>query len=119
VTWLEVGEGDRDYYPAPHAPIWDAIDTVIRPTLARSTSESSIARCRCPWRDASMMCILVSARGLDRHPQFIHDSNELQHGVPVRMFNSSHLWITEAPKAAGVPVVPLGLKACILPGGVG
>jgi uncharacterized protein DUF2459 len=126
VTWLEVGWGDRDYYPTPHASIWDAIDTVIRPTPAAIHVGGFDRAPPASLADAPMVCILVSARGLDRLAQFIHDSYELQNGAPVRIrpgtyehswfyraagryhavFNNSNMWVARGLRAAGVPVVP-------------
>src|ERR671937_3028115 len=34
VAYLEVGWGDRDFYPKSHPSIWDTIDPVIRATPA-------------------------------------------------------------------------------------
>jgi Protein of unknown function (DUF2459) len=89
VTWLEVGWGDRDYYPKPHASIWDAIDTVIRPTPAAIHVGGFDRAPPASLADAPMVCILVSARGLDRLAQFIHDSYELQNGP--RPHSAGHL----------------------------
>jgi hypothetical protein len=126
VTWLEVGWGDRDYYPAPHASIWDAIDTVIRPTPAAIHVGGFDQAPPAFLADVPMVCILVSARALDGLARFIHDAYELQNGAPIRIrpgnyerswfyratgryhavFNNSNVWVARGLRAAGVPVVP-------------
>ena len=126
VTWLEVGWGDRDYYPAPHPSIWDAVDTVIRPTPAAIHVGGFDQAPSAFLADAPMACILVAARALDGLARFIHDSYELQNGAPVRirpgnyehswfyratgryhaLFNNSNMWVARGLRAAGVPVLP-------------
>jgi uncharacterized protein (TIGR02117 family) len=126
VTWLEVGWGDRDYYPAPQASIWDAIDTVVRSTPAAIHVGGFDQAPPAFLADAPMVCILVAARALDGFARFIHDSYELQNGAPVHirpgnyerswfyratgryhaLFNNSNVWVARGLRAAGVPVVP-------------
>ncbi|MGH7267650.1 MAG: DUF2459 domain-containing protein [Candidatus Rokuibacteriota bacterium] len=126
VTWLDVGWGDRDYYPDPDPSVWDAVDAVIRPTPAvlhvggfdRAPPEFLAG--------LPMVRIAVSRRGLDGLARFVHAAYERRGGRPVRigpgtypisafylatgryhaLFNNSNAWTARALRAAGVPVGP-------------
>jgi uncharacterized protein (TIGR02117 family) len=126
IAWLEMGWGDRDYYPKPQARIWDAIDPVFRPTPA-ALHVGGFDRPPPEFLPhAPMVRIPISARGLDRLARFIHEHYELRGGDPVRirpgtyerswfylatgryhaMFNNSNAWVAKALAAAGVPTTP-------------
>jgi uncharacterized protein (TIGR02117 family) len=126
VRYLEVGWGDRDFYPAPSPSIWDAIDPIVRRTPAvlhvggfdrppaQSVPGTPIVRIR------------VSAEGFAHLTRFIHEHYVLEdNGAPVRLrpgyyprswfylahgryhvLANSNNWTLRALRAAGAPVTP-------------
>jgi uncharacterized protein (TIGR02117 family) len=125
VAYVEVGWGDRDYYPSPAPSIWDALDTIIRPTPA-ALHVGGYDR---PPPDAvpgtPIVRIQVSADGFARLTRFIHAYYVLEDGVPVRIgpgpsprswfyrahgryhaLANSNNWTLSALQAAGAPVAP-------------
>jgi uncharacterized protein (TIGR02117 family) len=124
VAWLDVGWGDRDYYPAPDPSVWDALDAVIRPTPAvlhvggfEPAPPEFLA-------GLPMVRLAVSARGLDGLARFVHAAYERRAGRTVAigrgayplsafylatgryhaLFNNSNAWTARALRAAGLPV---------------
>ena len=125
VAYLEVGWGDRDYYPSPAPSIWDALDTIVRPTPAalhvggydRSPPEAVPG--------TPIVRIQVSADGFARLTRFIHEHYVRKDGAPVRIgpgptprssfylargryhaLANSNNWTLSALQAAGAPVAP-------------
>jgi len=124
---LEVGWGDRDFYPKPHPSIWDTIDTVIR----RTPAALHVGGFHPPPEEflpgKPIVRIAVSARGFDRLTRFIHEHYARdESGEPVRirpgyyerswfyqgagrynaLFRNSNNWAAEALRVAGVPTDP-------------
>ena len=126
VRYLEVGWGDRDFYPNRSPSLWDAIDPIIRCTPAalhvggfdRPPAES--------LPDTPIVRIRVSAEGFARLTRFIHEHYvHLGDGAPVRIrpgfyprswfylargryhvLANSNSWTLRALRAAGAPVTP-------------
>ena len=125
VAYLEVGWGDRDYYPDPAPSIWDALDPIIRPTPA-ALHVGGFDR---PPPEAlpgvPIVRIRVSPDGFTRLTRFVHDHYVQDDGAPVRIhagqytrswfylargryhvLRNSNNWTLRALQAAGVPVTP-------------
>jgi uncharacterized protein (TIGR02117 family) len=127
VAYLEVGWGDRDYYPDPDPSVWDALDTVIRPTPAalhvggfdRPPAEA--------FAGTAVVRVRVPADGFTRLTRFIHDHYVRENGAPVRIrpghyprswfylargryhaLANSNNWTLRALRVAGAPVTPWG-----------
>jgi uncharacterized protein (TIGR02117 family) len=128
--YLEVGWGDRRFYPKPRPSVWDAIDPVIRATPAalhvgafdRAPPDVLIGQ--------PVVRLAVPAGGADRLARFIGAHYERDAtGNAVRIapgyyprsafyratgryhalaFNSNR-WTASALQAAGVPIDPGGL----------
>jgi len=127
VQYLEVGWGDRDYYPKQRPSIWDLIDPVIRATPAAlyvggfDDSPSEF------FRETPVVQLSVRADGLDGLARFIHEHYVRDAaGKPIRIqpgsyprswfyfatgryhavaYNSNH-WTATALQAAGAPTDP-------------
>jgi uncharacterized protein (TIGR02117 family) len=126
VEYLEVGWGDRDFYPEPDPSIWDALDPIIRPTPAalhvggfdRSPPEF--------LPESPIVRVRVSTDGFARLTGFIHEHYvHRADGSPVRIrpgyyprswfylakgryhvLNNSNNWTLKALREAGAPVAP-------------
>ena len=123
VQYVEVGWGDRDFYPDPDPSLWDAIDTVIRPTPAAlyvSGSDGPPTALSDEW----VVRIDVRTEGFARLIRFIqgyyvHDAA----GATVRLrpgpsppgwfyaatgryhaLHNSNRWTASALREAGVPM---------------
>lgn len=127
VEYLEVGWGDRDFYPKPEPSLWDALDTIVRRTPAALHVGGFDPAPPQFLSDRPMVRIPVSERGLRALARFIHDAYERDPaGRTVRIrpgyyprswfyaatgryhaltHNSNH-WAAQALRAAGVPVDP-------------
>jgi uncharacterized protein (TIGR02117 family) len=127
VAYLEVGWGDRDFYPKSNPSIWDTVDPVIRATpavlhvggLDRAPSELFPAK----W----VVRLSVPAHGIDRLARFVHahyvrdaagtsrrigsgyyprSSFYLAEGRYHALAYNSNNWTATALKAAGAPTDP-------------
>lgn len=127
VEYLEVGWGDRDFYPKPDPSLWDALDTVVRRTPAALHVGGFDPEPPRFLPDRPIVRIPVSERGLRALARFIHDAyarDATDRPVPIRpgyyarswfyeatgryhalTHNSNH-WAAEALRVAGVPVDP-------------
>lgn len=127
VEYLEVGWGDRDFYPKPDPSLWDALDTIVRRTPAALHVGGFDPEPPQFLSDRPMVRIPVTERGLRALARFIHDAYERDPaGRTVRIrpgyyprswfyaatgryhaltHNSNH-WAAQALRAAGVPVDP-------------
>lgn len=123
--YLEIGWGDRDFYPKPDPSIWDALDPVIRATpAALHVGGFDLPPARF-LPDAPIVRLRVSAGGFARLTRFIHDHYVLEGGAPVRIrpgyyprswfylargryhvLRNSNNWTARALREAGVPVAP-------------
>lgn len=124
--YVEVGWGDRDFYPNPDPSIWDTIDPVIRRTPA-ALHVGGFDRPPAEFLpDSAVVRVAVPATGFDRLTQFIHDHYALDdRRRPVRIrpgyyerswfylargryhvLNNSNNWTMRALEAAGAPVDP-------------
>jgi uncharacterized protein (TIGR02117 family) len=126
VGYVEVGWGDRDFYPKDAPSIWDTIDPVIR----RTPAALHVGGFDRPPADflpgIPVVRVGVPAVGFDRLTRFIHEHYELDdRGRPVRIraghyerswfyrasgryhvLNNSNNWTIRALQAAGAPVNP-------------
>jgi uncharacterized protein (TIGR02117 family) len=126
VAYLEVGWGDRDFFPKTRPSVWDALDPVVRRTPAalhvggfdRPPAEA--------FADSDVVHLRVSAEGFTRLTRFVHEHYvrdaagapvRLQPGVQPRswfylaegcyhVLTNSNNWTLRALRAAGAPVVP-------------
>jgi uncharacterized protein (TIGR02117 family) len=126
VAYVEVGWGDRDFYPEPHPSIWDAIDPVIRPTPA-ALHVGGFDRPPAEFLpDSPVVRVHVPAAGFERLTRFIHVHYALDGGgQPVRIrrgyyerswfylaggryhvLNNSNNWTMRALQVADAPVNP-------------
>jgi uncharacterized protein (TIGR02117 family) len=127
VAYVEVGWGDRDFYPEPNPSIWDAIDPVIRPTPAALHVGGFDRPPNEFLPDTPVVRVSVPVAGFDRLTRFIHEHYALDGGgQPVRIrpgyyewswfylasgryhiLNNSNNWTIRALQAAGAPVNPV------------
>jgi uncharacterized protein (TIGR02117 family) len=125
VAYLDVGWGDRDYYPDPAPSIWDALDTVVRPTPAALHVGGFDRAPPDAFPGTAVVRVRVPAEGFTRLLRFIHDHYVLDDGRPVRIgpghyprswfyeargryhaLANSNRWTLGALHAAGAPVTP-------------
>jgi uncharacterized protein (TIGR02117 family) len=126
-AYIEVGWGDRDFYPDPNPSVWDAIDPVIRATPAAlhvgGFDESPLE----VFPGEHVVRLAVPADGIDRLARFIHEHYVRdRRATVVRIrpghyprswfylargryhaltFNSNN-WTAAALRAAGAPMDP-------------
>ena len=134
-TYLEVGWGDRDFYPDPEPSLWDAIDPVIRATSAALHVGGFDAPPHELFAGQPVVRLSVAAAGIARLSRFIGDhyvrdaaGNAVRIGpgyYPRSAFYlatgryhaltyNSNSWTASALRAAGVPMDP----ATVTSGGV-
>jgi uncharacterized protein (TIGR02117 family) len=125
VAYLEVGWGDRDYYPDPDPSIWLALDPIIRPTAAALHVGGYARPPPEMFPDTPVVRIRVATDGFTRLTRFIQEQYVLEHGAPVPIragqyprsafylargryhaLANSNRWTLRALKAAGAPVTP-------------
>jgi uncharacterized protein (TIGR02117 family) len=124
VGYVEVGWGDRDFYPNDDPSIWDTIDPVIRRTPA-ALHVGGFDRPPAEFLpDNPVVRVSVPPAGFDRLTRFIHEHYELDdRGRAVRIraghyerswfylasgryhvLDNSNNWTIRALQAAGAPV---------------
>jgi uncharacterized protein (TIGR02117 family) len=125
VAYLDVGWGDRDFYPDPSPSVWDALDTVIRPTPAALHVVGFDRPPPTAFPGTDVVRVRVPAEGFTRLTRFIHDHYVLEDGRPVRIapghyasswfyrargryhaLANSNRWTLRALETAGAPVTP-------------
>lgn len=124
-TYLEVGWGDRDFYPEPEPSLWAAIDPVVRATPAAMHVGAFDAPPHEFFAGQPVVRLSVPAAGIDRLARFIRDHyvrDAAGHAVRIRpgyyprsafylatgryhalTFNSNS-WTAAALRAAGAPM---------------
>jgi uncharacterized protein (TIGR02117 family) len=128
VAYVEVGWGDRDFYPEDDPSIWDAIDAVIRPTPAALHVGGFDPPPPAFLPGSAMVRVPVPAEGFERLTRYLHESYEhTAAGDPIAIrpgyyprsrfylatgsyhaFNTSNTWTARALQVAGAPVTPAG-----------
>jgi uncharacterized protein (TIGR02117 family) len=131
-TYLEVGWGDRDFYPEPRPSLWDAIDPVIRATPAALHVGAFDAPPHEFFAAQPVVRLAVPAAGIDRLARFIGDHHvrdaagnamRIGPGYYVRsafylakgryhaLTYNSNSWAASALRAAGAPMDPSAVTA--------
>lgn len=127
VAYLEVGWGDRDFYPKPRPSLCDAIDPVVRATPAALHVGAFDTPPPDLFAGQPVVRLSVPVAGLDRLARFIRDHYERNSdGNAVRIgpgyyprsafyraagryhaltYNSNR-WTATALQAAGAPIDP-------------
>lgn len=126
-AYLEVGWGDRDFYPSPRPSVWDAVDPVVRATPAALHVGALPASPGELFGRDDVIRLSVPAVGMERlarfiHEHYVHDAAgmpvRIRHGYyPLSAFYeargryhaltyNSNTWTVSALRAAGVPVDP-------------
>jgi hypothetical protein len=125
--WLELGWGDRLYYPHPDPPLWMALRAALWPTASavNLTAHHGPAEA-IPGEE--LFLLEVSAAGLARLHERALRALELDAGgrpipigrgrgpdspfwaspEPFHLFRTCNHWTAELMRAAGLPVVPFG-----------
>ena len=124
-TYLEVGWGDRDFYPEPRPSLWDAIDPVIRATPAALHVGAFAAPPHEFFPAQPVVRLAVPAIGIDGLARFIRDHHvrdaagnavRIGPGYDVRsafylatgryhaLTYNSNSWAASALRAAGAPM---------------
>ncbi len=126
VAYLEVGWGDRDFYPKPDPSLWDAIDAVIRPTPAALHVGGFDAPPEAFVAGTEVVRIAVTERGFDQLTRYIHQHYARDAaGQPIlirpghyprswfyeataryHVLRNSNYWAARALAVAGVPTSP-------------
>jgi uncharacterized protein (TIGR02117 family) len=126
-TYLEVGWGDRDFYPEPEPSLWDAIDPVLRATPAALHVGAFDAAPHQFFAGQPVVRLSVPAVGIDRLARFIrahYVRDAAGNAVRIRpgyyprsafylatgryhalTYNSNN-WAASALRAAGAPMDP-------------
>jgi len=126
-TYVEVGWGDRDFYPELRPSLWDAIDPVIRATPAALHVGAFDSPPHDFFAAQPVVRLSVPAGGVDRLARFIRDhyvrdaagkAVRIGHGYYVRsafylatgryhaLTYNSNSWVASALRAAGAPMDP-------------
>ena len=126
-AYIEMGWGDRDFYPKSAPSLWDAIDPVVRATPAALHVGVLDAAPHELFAENDVVRFSVPSVGVERlarffHEHYVHDGS----GKPVRIragyyprsafylakgqyhaltFNSNH-WTASALRVAGAPMEP-------------
>jgi uncharacterized protein (TIGR02117 family) len=124
-TYLEVGWGDRDFYPEPQPSLWDAIDPVVRATPAALHVGAFDAAPHEFLAGQPVVRLSVPAAGIDRLARFISDHyvrDAAGNAVRIRpgyyprsafylatgryhaLTYNSNSWTASALRAAGTPM---------------
>jgi uncharacterized protein (TIGR02117 family) len=126
VAYLEVGWGDRDFYPKPAPSLWDALDPIVRRTPAALHVGGFDRPPAQAVPDTPVVRIRVPSGGFARLTRFIHEHYVHEaDGAPVRIrpgyyprswfylangryhvLTNSNSWTLRALRAAGAPVTP-------------
>jgi len=126
-SYLEVGWGDRDFYPKPEPSLWDAIDPVVRATPAALHVGVFETPPEVAFAGQPVVRLSVPAAGLDRLARFIRDHYERDAAGKVARIRpgyyprsafyratgryhaltyNSNRWTATALQAAGAPIDP-------------
>jgi uncharacterized protein (TIGR02117 family) len=129
-AYLDVGWGDRDFYPKPEPSVWDAIDPVIRATPAALHVGAFDAPPEEVFAGQPVVRLSVPAPGIDRLARFVRDhyvrdaagnAARIRPGYYPRsafylatgrynaLTYNSNTWAAAALRAAGVPLDPSGV----------
>jgi uncharacterized protein (TIGR02117 family) len=125
VRYLEVGWGDRDFYPDPQPSLWDALDPVVRCTPAAMHVGGFDVPPAAFLPGTPIVRLALTPAGFDRLTAFIQAHYVRRDDAPVAirpgtyprsvfylahgryhvLRNSNH-WTARALQAAGVPMAP-------------
>ena len=124
--YLELGWGDREYYPRENPGVWLALRALFTP----SSSTLHVVPVAGPltrfFRDSEIIELQVSQAGFERMVEFVRQtyeldangraiviSSELQDGSrfyaspgTFHAFENCNVWVARALEAAGLPVQP-------------
>lgn len=122
--YLEVGWGDRDFYPAPRFSVGLALKAALWPTASVLHVVGFSGPVTRYFPNSEMIELKLSRRGAERLSRYIHDSFDRQGTVraapsgsglygnsrfyPARgrfhLFNTCNTWTAGALRAAGYPI---------------
>lgn len=125
--YLEVGFGDRDYYQAHDPGLWLAFKAAVWPSAGVLQVVGVRSTVIAYFPHSEIVELPMTRADLHRLIAYVHDSHErkgqakatsLGHGLygdsrfyPARirfhLFNTCNVWVANALRCAGYPVVPL------------
>ena len=121
--YLEMGWGDRDFYPARSVGIWTALKAAFLPTASVVHIVGFNAPVTQYFPGISIVKFKVSDAGMERLARYLHDSidrGDAPHATALgpglyglsgfypakhqfHMFNTCHVWTAGALRAGGYP----------------
>jgi len=124
--YLELGWGDREYYPRAHPGAWLALRALLTPTSSTLRVLPIAGPLTRFFRDSEIIELQVSPAGFERMVEFVRQTHELDafgRAIPIsselhdgsrfyaspqsfHAFENCNVWVARALKAAGLPVHP-------------
>jgi uncharacterized protein (TIGR02117 family) len=124
--YLELGWGDREYYPRQDPGVWLALRALFTPTSSTLRVLPVAGPLTRFFRDSEIIELQVSQAGFERMVEFVRQtyeldtngraiviSSELQDGSrfyasrgTFHAFENCNVWVARALEAAGLPVDP-------------
>ena len=124
--YLELGWGDREYYPRAHPGVWLALRALFTPTSSTLHVVPIAGPLTRFFRDSEIIELQVSQAGFERMVEFVRQtyeldangraiaiSSEVQDGSrfyasprTFHAFENCNVWVARALEAAGLPVHP-------------
>ena len=124
--YLELGWGDREYYPREHPGVWLALRALFTPTSSTLRVLPVAGPLRPFFRDREIIELQVSQAGFERIVEFVRQTHELDadgRAIAIRSelndgsrfyasprtfhaFENCNVWVARALEAAGLPVDP-------------
>jgi uncharacterized protein (TIGR02117 family) len=124
--YLELGWGDREYYPREHPGVWLALRALLTPTSSTLRVVPVAGPLTRYFRDSEVIELQVSPTGFERIVEFVRQTHELDaagRAIPVRSelqdgsrfyasprsfhaFENCNVWVARALEAAGLSVDP-------------
>ena len=124
--YLELGWGDREYYPREDPGVWLALRALFTPTSSTLRVLPVAGPLTSFFRDSEIIELQVSQAGFQRMVEFVRQTHELDangRGIAIsselhdgsrfyasprtfHAFENCNVWVARALEAAGLPVDP-------------
>jgi uncharacterized protein (TIGR02117 family) len=124
--YLELGWGNREYYPRQHPGVWLALRALFTPTSSTLRVVPVAGPLTRFFRDSEIIELQVSQAGFERMVEFVRQTHELDaYGGAIAIsselhdgsrfyasprtfhaFENCNVWVARALEAAGLPVHP-------------
>ena len=124
--YLELGWGDREYYPRERPGVWLALRALFTPTSSALRVVPVVGPLTSFYSDSEIIELQVSQAGFQRMVEFVSETHELDaNGRAIAIsselhdgsrfyasprifhaFENCNVWVARALEAAGLPVDP-------------